>query len=127
MIQKQDGFTLIELMVGMVVGLLVVLTMLTLYRTAAKSSSEAGYGAIMDGQIGGGIIMVDRLLQNAGYGYASGTALYGSAIQVYQASSTVSTGVAGNAIVWKSSSSTCQGSGGQRQQSNLLWPCIVRL
>lgn len=106
--QKQNGFTLIELMVGMVVGLLVVLTMLTLYRTAAKSSSEAGYGAIMDGQIGGGIIMVDRLLQNAGYGYASGTALYGSAIQVYQASSTVSTGVAGNAIVWKSSSSTCQ-------------------
>ncbi|WP_204377431.1 PilW family protein [Aquitalea magnusonii] len=102
------GFTLIELMVGMVVGLIVVMTMLSLYKTASKSTAEAGYGAIMDGQIAGGIIMADRLLQSAGYGYASGSNAYGSTLQVYLASSTVSTGTAGNALVWKSGATTCQ-------------------
>jgi prepilin-type N-terminal cleavage/methylation domain-containing protein len=108
MIKRAAGFTLIELMVGMVVGLIVVMTMLSLYKTASKSTAEAGYGAVMDGQIAGGIIMADRLLQSAGYGYASGNNAYGSTVQVYLASSAVSTGTAGNAIVWKSASSTCQ-------------------
>lgn len=108
MMKQQRGFTLIELMVGMVVGLLVVMTMLSLYKTASKTTAEAGYGAVMDGQIGGGIIMADRLLQSAGYGYASGTGQYGTMLQVYNASSAVSAGTAGNAIVWKSTSTTCQ-------------------
>lgn len=108
MTQNADGFTLIELMIGMVVGLIVVITMLSLYKTASKSTAEAGYGAIMDGQIGGGVVMADRLLQSAGYGFASGTSSYGSSLQVYLASAAVSVGATGNAIVWKSASTSCQ-------------------
>lgn len=104
----QQGLSLLELLVGMVLSLIIVLAMLSVFKTTARTTAESSAGAQIDGQIAAGLLTADRLLQGAGFGYASGTSVYSTAFQVYASGSAVSVGTKGNAIVWMSSSTTCQ-------------------
>lgn len=70
---KQQGWSIISLMVGLVVSLLVVLCMLSLFRVISNNAFNPSSGmqptAAQDRQITTGLLAVQTLLQNAGYGY----------------------------------------------------------
>lgn len=105
---RQTGQSLIDLMVGMVLMLIITLAMLSLFKTTAKTTAESGQGAQIDGQIAAALLTADRLLQGAGYGYASGTSLYNSQLLAYAGNASVNMGTAASAVVWMSSANTCQ-------------------
>ncbi|WEN42613.1 hypothetical protein CKCBHOJB_02212 [Thauera sp. GDN1] len=70
--QYGKGFTLVELMVGMVVSMVVVLGMVGVYQTVSRNASEVSLGTKIDSQIFSGMLTVDRILQGAGFGVLNG-------------------------------------------------------
>ena len=114
---RQLGFTLIELMIGMTISLISVLAMLSLYKTSANITAASKLGANIDGQIAAGLLAADRFMQGAGYkggdstassaSYNSdlvlitGAALTGSTLSGTAYTATPTTiPTAGNALVW---------------------------
>lgn len=106
--RRQHGLSIIELMVGMVIALVAVVASMSIYKSTAKNTAESRLGANMDGQIAAGLLAADRFLQGAGFGYATGSNLYGVQLQAFQNSSTVALGTAGNALVWMVDAAHCQ-------------------
>jgi len=113
----QRGFTMIELMVGLVISLFSVLAMLALYKTAANVTAASKLGANVDGQIAAGLLSADRFMQAAGYKggdttatsaayntdvvLISGASLTGSTLSGTAYTSTpTTTPTSGNALVW---------------------------
>lgn len=111
------GFTLVELMVGLVISMLIILGMLALYKTAIRFAIPAQLGANAEGQMSAGIIAADKLVQRSGNkrgsptstssfylndlllvssASMSGTTLSGSALTTVP----TTTGSTGNAILW---------------------------
>lgn len=68
----ERGFTLVELMVGMVVSMVVVLGMVGVYKTVSRNASEVSLGTKIDSQIFAAMLSVDRILQGAGFGVQNG-------------------------------------------------------
>jgi Tfp pilus assembly protein PilW len=74
--QGQAGWTMISLMVGLVVSLLVILSMLSLFRVVATNvvgtNSVVGMQptAAQDRQVATALLSVQTVLQSAGYGYS---------------------------------------------------------
>ena len=71
LIKKSRGFSLVEIMVGMIIGLLGTLVMLQVYSTseARKKATTSGGDAQTNGSIG--LFNLQRELQLAGYGASS--------------------------------------------------------
>jgi prepilin-type N-terminal cleavage/methylation domain-containing protein len=114
---SQHGFTLVELMVGLLICLFSMLAMLSVYKTMVSTTAESKLGANIDGQIAVGLLAADRYMLSAGnkandsagqtssYGNdvllvqtatLSGTTLSGSAYT----SAPGTTAVSGNALLW---------------------------
>ncbi|MEB0150626.1 prepilin-type N-terminal cleavage/methylation domain-containing protein [Pseudomonas sp. CCC2.2] len=131
MSRRQDGFTLISLMVGMVISLVSILAMLSLYKNLVHSSVVSTQSARQDGQVASGLLMAQRALMNAGFWMGSSTTrastdvdnnfvlLSGATLsngrlsgtQITQATLPLLTtfataGVSANAIVWSYQTST---------------------
>ena len=123
----QRGFSLIELMVGLLVSLIGILSMVAIYQQAGQNGTEMKVGAYLDGQIHVGLLAADRLLQNAGFHSADpalATASYDKHLTFYKNASIdltgawqgelvpeadiTSAGAAGNAIIWLESSADGQ-------------------
>lgn len=120
--RRQQGLSLVELMVGMVISLITALAMLSVYKTVAKVTAESKLGGNIDGQIAVGLLTADKTLQSAGYkggDTAATTSVYSSDLLLIQnatlAGSTLTgtaygtppttTAVIGNALIWQVNSS----------------------
>lgn len=64
----KNGFTMIELLVGIVIAMLCMIMMLMLFKQISKVSLESMQDAQYDSQIQTGTLVIQKLLQNAGYG-----------------------------------------------------------
>lgn len=129
----QQGMTLVGLMVGLVISMLVILTMLSLFRVVMRFTFDQSTGmqptAAQDRQATTGLLTVQNVLQGAGFGIAGATrttnfvvlssaALDAGTNKVTGTVVTLPTAAAtnANAIFWESnpsqgptSSWTCQG------------------
>jgi hypothetical protein len=105
---RQHGATLIATMVGLVISMVVILAMLTVYKTTTRVTGEAGRSAATDGQRLAGLFAAQTLLQGAGYGITTakfGTdliVLSGAAMSGVELTGTLvsASPTNGNAIVW---------------------------
>lgn len=66
--ERIRGFTLVELMIGMIVSMIIVLGMVGIYRSVAHNAAEVSLGTKIDNQVFTGMLAVDRILQGAGFG-----------------------------------------------------------
>lgn len=65
---NQKGFTLIELMIGLVISVLCMIMMLMLFKQLSHIAMSSSQDAENDSQLQTGILVIDKLVQNAGYG-----------------------------------------------------------
>lgn len=83
----QKGFTLVELMVGLVISMLCMIMMLMLFKQTTQIGISSSQDAEYDAQIQTGLLVAQKFIQNAGYGsgktydiktgsYASNNALF---------------------------------------------------
>ena len=112
-LKKQQGMSLIEIMIALTISLVIILAILRAYVSLGYVSAETTRGASIDANITTGLIIADRILQGVGYNIAAPTDSYGSAsdklIQAYDTegrATALNTDAA--AIVWKLSSGNCQ-------------------
>ncbi len=64
----KNGFTLVELMVGLVIGMLCMIMMLMLFKQVSHISLQSSQDAEYDAQLQTSMLIVQKLIQNAGYG-----------------------------------------------------------
>ena len=112
-IKKQQGMSLIEIMIALTISLVIILAILRAYVSLGYVSAETTRGASIDANIMKGLIVADRILQGVGYNMTAPTDSYGnSSDKLIQAYDTAGTATALNtdaaAIVWKLSSGNCQ-------------------
>lgn len=112
-IKKQQGMSLIEIMIALTISLVIILAILRAYVSLGYVSAETTRGASIDANITTGLIVADRILQGVGYNMTAPTDSYGnSSDKLIQAYDTGGTATALNtdaaAIVWKLSSGNCQ-------------------
>lgn len=69
----QKGFTLVELLVGLVIAMLCMIMMLMLFKQTTQIGISSSQDAEYDAQIQTGLLVSQKFIQNAGYG--SGKAL----------------------------------------------------
>ena len=65
---KKNGFTLVELLVGLVIAMLCMIMMLMLFKQISQVSLEASFDAEYDTQVQIGMLILQKVIQNAGYG-----------------------------------------------------------
>ena len=65
---QQKGFTIIELMVGLVISMLCLMMMLMLFKQISKIGVNAAQDAEYNAQIQTGLLVAQKFVQNAGYG-----------------------------------------------------------
>ncbi|WP_052321794.1 hypothetical protein [Ralstonia sp. A12] len=147
---RQQGISLISLMVGQIISLLAILAMLGLFRAVSRNVFDKDSGmqprAIQDRQVASALLTAQNMLQGAGFGIASptvntnfvlvsGLVLSGAGgTSTLQTTGTTlqtigSTSTTGNAIFWESnptqSSSTaawsCQGLVSNQTTGALYW------
>src|SRR5690606_14682536 len=112
-LKKQQGMSLIEIMIALTISLVIILAILRAYVSLGYVSAETTRGASIDANIATGLIVADRILQGVGYNMTAPTDSYGnSSDKLIQAYDTGGTATALNtdaaAIVWKLSSGNCQ-------------------
>lgn len=64
----KNGFTLIELLIGIVIAMLCMIMMLMLFKQISKISLQSMQDADYDTQAQTGALIIQKLVQNAGYG-----------------------------------------------------------
>lgn len=64
----KNGFTLVELMVGLVIGMLCMIMMLMMFKQVSYISVQSSQDAEYDAQLQTSMLIVQKLIQNAGYG-----------------------------------------------------------
>ncbi len=91
---RQRGFTLVELMVGVVMGLVttLVIAQVLLYSEGHKRTTTSGADAQVNGALA--LYALQRDIQMAGYGFASSPDLLGCPIQARYGGADVATGAA---------------------------------
>ncbi|KHK48902.1 hypothetical protein PI87_27465 [Ralstonia sp. A12] len=133
---RQQGISLISLMVGQVVSLLVILAMLGLFRAVSRNVFDPDTGmqprAIQDRQVGSALLTAQSMLQSAGFGIPSPSVnthfilVNGVVVSGAGGTSTLqtagamlepigSTSAIGNAIFWESNPS--------QSSSTAAWSC----
>ncbi|MCK9505347.1 MAG: hypothetical protein M0Q95_14345 [Porticoccaceae bacterium] len=65
---RQQGVTLVSLLVGLVVAMIAILAMLTLYRTAVHVTVQSEESAQIAGDRSAAMLTAHRVLQNIGFG-----------------------------------------------------------
>lgn len=65
---RQNGFTLVELLVGLLIGMLCIIMMLMLFKQIFRVGMGVSHDAEYDSQLETGVLISQKLLQNAGYG-----------------------------------------------------------
>lgn len=65
---NQKGFTLIEMMVGLVIAMICMIMMLMLFKQTTQIGISSSQDAEYDAQIRTGLLVSQKLAQNAGYG-----------------------------------------------------------
>lgn len=68
---RQDGFSLVGLMVGMLLSMISILTALVLYRSIVHTSVDSRLDANLDGEMASAMSILQMELQGAGFGYAA--------------------------------------------------------
>lgn len=68
---RQQGFSLVELMVTLVVSLVAIISILSLFQGITRNSVEVKVGARLDGQVQLGLLTAHKLLQGAGFSTAT--------------------------------------------------------
>jgi Tfp pilus assembly protein PilW len=137
---RQQGFTLISLLIGLLMSLVVIISMLgtykgvvrTLFGNAGTQSTGLAWNAQLDGQLTSGMLSAQLALQEAGYGVPSAVAnthflvitspvlnastnkLSGTVANV------VAAGTPGNALLWETNTGLAATSTSY-QCSGLLW------
>ena len=64
----KNGFTLIELLIGILIAMLCMIMLLVLFNQISKISLESMQDAQYDSQVQTGSLIIQKLIQNAGYG-----------------------------------------------------------
>lgn len=70
--RKQQGVTLIGMMVGLVISLITIAAMLAVYKASIDISTNASRSAVRDGQISAALLAAQVELQQAGFGLPPG-------------------------------------------------------
>ena len=65
---KKNGFTLLELMIRLVIAMLCMIMMLMLFKQISQVSLESSFEAEYDTQVQIGMLVLQKVIQNAGYG-----------------------------------------------------------
>ncbi len=65
---KKNGFTMLELLIGLVVAMLCMIMMLMTFKQISKVSLESSLDAEYDTQVQLGMLVLQKVIQNAGYG-----------------------------------------------------------
>lgn len=65
---RANGFTLIELMIGLLISMLCMIMLLMLFRQISQISVRSSQSAEYDAQIQTGLLVLEKFIQNAGYG-----------------------------------------------------------
>lgn len=65
---KKNGFSILELLVGLVVAMLCMIMMLMTFKQISKVSLESSMDAEYDTQVQLGMLVLQKVIQNAGYG-----------------------------------------------------------
>jgi Tfp pilus assembly protein PilW len=105
--KRQGGFSLINLMVGMVISLIVTVGLLSAFRNTIKVTTQATERTVNDNNLASLLLRTGAAMQDAGYGIAtpkfgthivpiSGASLSGSTLSGAAAAA----GVAANGLVW---------------------------
>ncbi|KAF1066901.1 MAG: hypothetical protein GAK45_01805 [Pseudomonas citronellolis] len=69
--RRQRGLTLISMMVGLMISLLVILVMMTSFKTLLAISTEASREALQDGELATSLAALQMDIQGAGFGLDS--------------------------------------------------------
>lgn len=69
----KNGFTMIELLVGIVIAMLCMITMLMLFKQISHIGVNTTQDAEYDAQLQSGILAAQKFIQNAGYGSGAQT------------------------------------------------------
>ena len=64
----RNGFTIIELLVGIVIAMLCMITMLMLFKQLTQVSVSSTQDAEYDAQLQSGMLTIQKYVQNAGFG-----------------------------------------------------------
>lgn len=135
--QRQRGYSLISIMVGMIVAMLATISIMSLYRVVIHNLFDSNSGiqqrSAQDRQLATGLLTIQNLVQGAGFGVASPSTnkqfilLTGTTLNTISGNSQLtaagtlqaiaSSSVSGNAIFWEinktldtnSSNWVCQG------------------
>lgn len=65
---KKNGFTMLEVLVGLVIAMLCMIMMLMTFKQISKISLESSLDAEYDTQVQLGMLVLQKIIQNAGYG-----------------------------------------------------------
>ena len=65
---KRNGFTIIELMVGLLIAMLIMLMVLMFFKQISQVSISSSQDAEYDAQLQTGTLVAQKFIQNAGYG-----------------------------------------------------------
>lgn len=79
---NQSGVTLISLLVGLLIGILCILAVLSAYRTIVKAGVESRKASTHDTQLQSGLTAAQMLLQNAGFGLDGSSNLLSTTLQM---------------------------------------------
>jgi len=106
--QRQDGVTLISLLVGLVISMIVVVALMNVFRSVIRVTANANVSANSDNQLASSLLRSGMSVLDAGYGITSGK--FGTHIVLISgatlsASGTLSgtaaaAGTTANAVVW---------------------------
>ncbi|MFA5628502.1 MAG: hypothetical protein WC965_13670 [Thiohalomonadaceae bacterium] len=107
---RQQGVTLISLLIGLLVSTVVLIGMLVIFRNVIQTVVPASEDARSDGERVSGVLAAQIMLQDAGFGIESAPA-YGTHLRVLvgatQSNGAVNGGIqatsdqTGNAVVWR--------------------------
>ncbi|TBW58457.1 hypothetical protein EZI54_03485 [Marinobacter halodurans] len=68
---QQQGFSLVELMVTLLISLVAIISILSLFQGITRNSVEVKVGASLDGDVQLGLLTAHKLLQGAGFSAAA--------------------------------------------------------
>src|SRR5690606_34324502 len=63
----QQGFTLVELLIALVLSIIIILAMLRAFAITGIVTAESSVGAQLDGDLMLGLVATDRILQGIGF------------------------------------------------------------
>jgi len=105
--QRQSGFSMISLMVGLIISVIVTVGLLSVYRNSIQVTAQATTRTVSDSQLQALLVRTAATVQDAGYGIATPTfgthiiTISGATLSGTRLSGTAAAaGATANAVVW---------------------------